>query len=261
MGIIKGGLLTVCVILLFLSILAMNSFLTVSMSLGYDNVKVELGKVVDDIIVKDVGSTTELDTNFFKMENICLNDSEYNFVQDEFDVVIPCEVVLQGKDAVREFVINDLVEQNYNKEYDCNLWDCLKEQDKPFVLVSEKSRDYWRGKFYFCLFLVLVFSGLMFLFVESKNSVPIIVGVTFIIASLPFMKLSWFISKININEFMEFVPLFFSKSFSVFLIMFILGIVLIGIGVLLKVLKVGKYVVGMIEYIKNVLKKKEEKKE
>jgi hypothetical protein len=253
MGFFKGGLLTVSVILLFLSLLAMNSFLTISMSLSYDNVKAELGSVVEEIARGEMDLDGQINNNFDELVEHCVNNSEYNLVQGELNMIIPCKVVDQGSEAVVDYGINQLIEEVYYKDYNCDLWDCLKEEgDKPFVLVSEKAHDYWQGKFYLCLFLVMVFSVLSFFFVENKNSAPIAVGIPFVIASLPFAKLTWLLSFLApAGDIMQFFTVFFSKSYIVFLIGLILGIVLIGVGIVLKLLKVGQYVSDKAGKVKN----------
>ena len=55
MGVIRGGLLVIVSVLLFVSLLAGNLFLTMSWSLDYDNVKTELVSVVKELVEEEGG--------------------------------------------------------------------------------------------------------------------------------------------------------------------------------------------------------------
>ena len=98
---------------------------------------------------------------------------------------------------------------------------------------------------------MLFFSILCFVFIENKTSLPILVGGLLIIASLPFVKLNWILEKIAVGEFLDILSILFSKSYSVFLIGFVSGIVLILIGFVLKFLNIGFKISKFIEKIKS----------
>ena len=94
MGIIRSGLLTIVSILLFLSILSMNSFMTVSMSLDYDVLKPELTSVVQDLVQEQVSSEdidknlTTLAKSFLEYDIKVSNDGSQKNVENKIETSI-----------------------------------------------------------------------------------------------------------------------------------------------------------------------------
>ena len=239
MGIIRGGLLVVVSVLLLLSFLVGNVFLTLSLSLDYDNVKSELVPIVKELVEDEMDLGQVIEEHYPFMEEYCENNTEYVFNEQGYTMVIPCDVVLQGHDAVVIYSIDALVEEIYYKDYDCSFWDCLKETEQPFFLVSQKAHDYWLGKFYILLVFSIILIALIFFLVEQKTNLSILVGILLAISALPFMKLNWILSFISEESFLQFFTVFFAKSYVVFLISFILGLIIIALGVVLKFFVVG----------------------
>lgn len=243
MGLLRGGLLTFVSILLFLSLFAMNSTWTISMSLKYDNIKTELIPVISDIIRNQSTIAEEMDVAVEGMQIICLENVEVVQKFGEDTYTFPCEVVNQGSEAVITYAITSLVEDKYYQEYDCNFWECS--YTPPYHLVSAKAQSYWGGWFYWSLLLSLVLAAVIFFLVENKNNFPFVVGGLLVISALPFAKVSWLLSLLGYWDFLQFFVLFFSKATTVFLFSFITGIVLLGIGVVLKFLGIGKFIGGL----------------
>jgi len=238
MGFIRGGLFVIASVLLFVLFLAGNTFLTLNLSLTYDNVQQELVSVIKDIVGDEMNLSEKIENDFEVMKLYCENNSEYVFSQEEHTFVIPCEIISEGSDAVIDYGINNLVNEVYYEEYDCNFWDCIKDTEAPFFLVSEKAKNYWGEKFYFSLLICLILIILMFFLIENKTNLLIVVGSLLIVSSLPFMRLNWVLSFINESLF-GFFTIFFSKAHYVFLIVFILGLFVIGFGIILKFFKIG----------------------
>jgi len=243
MGFIRSGLLIIAGILLFLLFLAGNSFLTLGLSLDYENVKPELASVIKTLTENEMNIGEEIEKQYLFMEKHCQNNSEFVFNSEEVGQVfaIPCDVVSQGSDVVIDYCIESYVEKIYSQEHDCDFWDCFGKADMPFFLISEKAKNYWNSKFYFSLIISIVLVASMFFLVEKKTNLLVIAGGLLAISALPFMKINWVLSFLD-ESFLQFFTIFFSKAHTVFLISFIFGVVLLGVGILLKFVGAGLWV-------------------
>jgi len=227
--------------LLFIFFLAGGIFLTMSMSLNYETIKPELVTAVSDLVQEKIDLESGLSIEFSIMQEYCQNNSEYVFKEPESGrvFVIPCEVVSQGLDSVVNYSIENFVDQIYYDEYDCDFWNCFETSEIPFFLVSQKAKDYWVSKFYLSLLISAVLIGLMFLFVEHKTNLPLVVGGLLIISSLPFAKFNSVLGFISDESFFQFFTVFLLKAHTVFLIFLITGIILVALGIVLKFFKIG----------------------
>ena len=187
---------------------------------------------------KEFDLENALNNKFANMEIYCMANSVFVFAQEDYTFELPCEVVSNGSEAVIDYGLNSLVEEAYYKEYDCNFLSCLKETGSPFFLVSQKAKDYWNGKFYLSLFLSFGLIALMFFLIENKTNLFIIVGSLLVVSSLPFAKLDWILSFMD-QYLMGVFTVFFSQAYFVFLNIFVLGIIVLIIGVVLKFFKMG----------------------
>ncbi|MBA7673137.1 hypothetical protein ES703_81325 [subsurface metagenome] len=233
MGFIRGILLILVIVLLFLSLFLGNVFLTLNLSLDYENVQPKLVSAIKDVIEKEINLIGGIEEEFEFMKPHCQNNSKFVFSYSEYTFEIPCEVVDEGLEAVIDYQINSFVEEIYYKDYECDFWDCIGETEYPFFLVSAKAKDYWGEKFYFSLIASVIFIALIFFLVEHKTNLPILVGSLLTISALPFIKLDWILSFIN-KYILGFLTIFFTKAHTVFLIGLISGIVIFGIGIILK---------------------------
>ena len=86
----------------------------------------------------------------------------------------------------------------------------------------------------------------MFFLVEKKENFPIVAGLIVIVSSLPFMKIEKLFSFFDFS-FFQAVPIILSKSYTVFLIMFSLGVVIAVFGIALKFFNFGSFVLGKID--------------
>ncbi len=225
MGIIRGGLLFFAGILFLISLLVGNILLTMILSLSYENVKIEFA----DVVKKNVD--VNFNQNFLKMQTDCQNRSEYILnlnVYDQSSISVPCSVVSQGQDSVINYVVEDILNESYYKKYDCKLFDCPSEKSAPFVYVSEHAKDYWKNWLYYSLFASLILIILIFLLIENKGGMFIDVGGLIIFSSLPLLFLNWIVSNFN------FADILFSKAKIVFWMVFIIGLILVSVGIALK---------------------------
>ena len=246
MGFIRGSLLVFVSILLFIILLLGNTFFVLSSSLKYENVQEELGPILEDftedqlnIIEEDFNLTEEMEEAREFMEEHCQNESSYVFSEGGYTFVIPCDILDEVGDSLSAIVdqgIENIIEQIYYDDYDCKFWDCFKGTELPLFLVSEKAKNYWQEKFYLTLIAFFVLVVLIFFLTENKQNTPIIVGSLLVLSSLPLLKLEKIVGSITGDSYLAFVGIFFSKIGSVFWIVFIAGLIILGAGIALRFL-------------------------
>jgi len=255
MGFIRGALLFLVGILLFVSLLAGNTLLTLGLSLNYENVNNELSSVLGELILGDYSGLLDevdpdisenVDEGFAYLEEYCETNTEFSYSQGEYSLTIPCDVVEQGPEQIINQSIGNAVEDIYYQEYDCEFWSCFGEEGLPFFLISEKAQEYWMNKFYLVLLVSIILSVLVLILVENKRNFPIVLGAFMVVSSLPFMKLNSVIGIFG-GEIIQFISVFISEARTVFLIFFMSGLILIGLGFVLHGVKAG---FSLAEWIK-----------
>lgn len=264
MGVLRNFSLVIVAVLLFISFLLVGTFATLNSSLNYNVVKSPIKQVMRESI-----NFTPIYNYEDILNNSCINETNYTYLDANNTFIIPCKVIANGTDAIIDYQLDSLIEDNYYKEYNCTFFDCFKKVDSPFFLVSKHSQDYWNSRFYHFLFFSIILLGLLFLLVEKKNNFPILSGILLIVAFIPVALLDSigkFVLKLILSsmkhavggiaslDLNSFVMIFFSQANSVFLTGLSIGLVLIGGGILLKVFKAG-FKIGKL------FKKKEGKKE
>jgi len=247
MGFIRGGLLVIVGIFLFLSLLLGSIFLVLSWSLQYENVQEELGPILKNLtedkfslIEENFNLTEEMEEAREFMDEHCQNESSYVFAEGGYTFVIPCDIldeIEESPSALIDQGIENIIEQIYYDNYDCGFWNCFEETGLPLFLVSEKAKNYWQEKFYFTLIAFAVIVVLIFFLVEHKRNTPIIVGATIVLSSLPLLWLEKIIgSSIAGDSYVAFVGIFFSKIGGVFWLIFFFGLIIMGAGIALRFL-------------------------
>jgi len=249
MGFIRGFFLFFIVGLLFVSLFAGNLFLTLTLSLTYDNVNTELSSAVSDIVKgevegkladlgiteSDLNLTEEVEDRMDDMEEYCENETdetEYVFSYEDYTFEVPCEKVGQGTEAVIEESVENAVERIYYKSYDCEFFDCIN-QGEFYILISEEAKIYWKSKFYITLIASIVLAALALLLTQRKRNYPIILGILMAVSAIPFVKAETWIISLGSSTYLSFVSIFISEAPRVFWIMFIPGVVLIVLGIVL----------------------------
>ena len=241
MGIIRGGLVTIVTILLFVSLVFAGACLTFSLSLDYNVLKPEMHNTVSDILLKESDLNKSIDASLMNMKVACnVNDSIFLEMDNDF-VEIPCDVVDQGSEAVISSMIDSQVEKNYYKEYNCTFWDCFNEQN-PFFIFSEHSQDYWNSKFYFGLIASMILGAALFFFIEKRSNYPFLLGVLFIIISFLFLLAGKLVPIILGWDYASIIGILFTQAYLVFLIFIIIGVILIFLGIVLKFLYLGRFI-------------------
>ena len=236
MGFFRGALLLFVGSLLIVSLFIGNLLWTLSLSLEYENVQPALVDSIKDVIGEQEELTAQIEEGLVILEEYCQEGRDYTVAYEGNTFIIPCDMVGSTVDEVlnesaNEF-LSDTISEAYYQEYDCEFWDCLEETGSPAFLVSEKARAYWEQKFYLLVVISLVLIVLSFFLVERKLNFPITIGGLIILSALPFMKITPFFSFLD-ETYLQFVTIFISKSYTVFLTMFVIGLVLLILGILL----------------------------
>jgi len=204
--------------------------------------------VIGSFNQSEINLTEKINEKFVFAESYCVNNTDFVFSQEGYVFEIPCSVVDEGPDNFIDYGINQTIEKFYYKEYNCDFFECLK-TEFPFFLISKKAKDSSKNRFYFYLFISLILIAIMFFLIESKTSWLIVTGSLLLISSLPFIKISAFLSFFLSSSFLDFILILFNESYKVFLISFIIGIVLIGIGIVLKFWSFSNFILEKSNFI------------
>jgi len=242
MGFIRGTLGVFVSILLFIVFLVGSVFLTLTLSLQYDNVHDKISPIIQNTLEEEIGVNIpeEINKELAAMEINCEDyPEEYVFSEGDYTITLSCDMLTQGTDAVIESGIDSLIEQIYYKEYTCSFWKCFGEEEIPLFLISEYAKDYWRAKFYLALGVALALMAVLFLLYRKKQNTFIIPGILLVIAALPFLKIGALASISGDRVILELLSVFFLKAKSVFRISFFTGIGLILLGLIFKLFLVG----------------------
>ncbi len=244
MGIIRGILLVLVSVTLFLSLFATALFWTLSSSLVYENVQDESVLALGNLL-NSTEMTGAVSAIIPVMQLYCENNTEAEYVFSEagYTMSIPCSDVSQGENAIINGMIRNLVDVVYYTNYEnCNFWDCGGDSELPLFLISEKAQIYWTSKFYLLLGVSLVLILASFLLIGKKTTTPILVGVLLIVVSIPFLNLTSLFSLFSDPMVSQLLNIFFSQSFNVSLKLLIWGIALILLGVVFKIFKIGFFI-------------------
>lgn len=264
MGFIRGSLVFILGLILLVSLIAGNIFLTLSLSSNPENLKEELTSETEKLIgsaaesVLDIGVDEAIDEVLPELQAHCENNTEYVFSEQGYTISIPCETVQKGKEAIIEEGIGDVVDEVYEKEYECSsVWECVSSSnfENSLYLFSEEAKQEWKSKFNLTLFLSLVLIVIMFFLVSQKIDLPIIVGFLIILSSLPILGINKITSFLD-SAFTQIIPLLFSESGFVFSLMLIIGIALLTFGILGKFFQFGHF---FLEKINNLRQNKSKK--
>ena len=179
---------------------------------------------------------------------------DYVFRESDHTYIITCNSALQGKDAMIKEGIKSIIHDNYYADSECRFFDCFKKTSlsgfNPLFLISERTYNYVNGKFYFFLFISLILTGALLFFIEKKTNLPILTGILLIISSLLFIKLDAILSLFSDKTFFNFLWIFFSNSYLISLKILIAGVILLIIGIILKIFKVGFFISNLISKFK-----------
>lgn len=249
MGAIRGILLIFVSVLFLVSVFSSFMLFTLSSSLKYDNVKVELTSVVKNIAQDQLGLDKKINETLPLMKIYCQTNSEYVMNYLNYTVVFPCETILQGGEAIIDYGSNELIKSIYYQKHTCSFFQCFKQEGLPTFLISEQTRVFLLGKFYMLLALSAALFVLMFLLAEKKANAGILSGILVILSALPLTQIDKLLSSLA-GSFSGIVNIFFSASHSVFLIGIIAGSSLLVLGIIFRLFGIGMKISNFISRFK-----------
>jgi hypothetical protein len=241
MGIIRGIFLVLVSVTLFLSIFSMALFWTLSDSLTYNNVENQSIVLVKGLLDQNTNITNQIHTLYPVILNYCnKNNSNYIFSFEGTTYDLPCETVSKGESAIVDESVRSQIHTIYYTDYNCNFLDCFKQYQIPFFLISETADNFWTGNFNLLLIISIVLSGGVFFLVEKKSNMPIILGSLLIINALLFIKLDVLFGLFSSNKtIFQLLWLFVSQCYEVSIKILIAGIIVLLVGIVLKIFKIG----------------------
>lgn len=259
MGLIRSSLIFVLAVGLFIALFAANLFLTLNWSLEYSHVSPYIQNISSETATTS-GNKAIILRDYESKKFLCefQNESTINFTFEEDKISVPCAILNESPEYVANYVINKSVDNYYYKDYNCTLLDCLEKENQPLAMVSQNARDYWKKEFYSTIIISLVIFGFLFLFVREKHSAFILGGIITIFSAIPFRQITYILSLLpNILPF-KVIPIFFSESGSVFILMLVLGIILFSIGIGIRFFDWG---IKLNNFVRKKLKKSPKEKE
>ncbi|MFW6233088.1 MAG: hypothetical protein ACOC3Z_00320 [Nanoarchaeota archaeon] len=196
--------------------------------------------------------------NYNSSLEYCSKNNYLNLTKENFNLNLPCELKDNSTKEIINYSLNEIVKNTYYKDYNCKGFKCFNKKGLPFFLVSKQMKDYYQSKFNLILILIIISIILLMFLSENKTNALIVSGVIMSLTSLPFSKIDSFFSLFSIKYF-EFISVFVSQSTKVFWIFFIIGIIMIISGILIKIFNIEyKIAIGITSIINKFTKNKSE---
>jgi len=238
MSFIRGAAIIILSTIIFLAFFAGNIFLTLSWSMEHDTLQSEVQNISSELI-EQYNLLETINENKGILELYCQATNYFSINEMGIQLNIPCNILLADTQTLVNYTVTQVFDQIYYKDYPCQIWDCIKQEEQPLVLISEKAQNYWKSKFLLTFFISLA-CFILFLIITKDKSVPLLVtGILSMIAALPFKKLDLILKIIPDSTIANIVGIFLTKAPNVFWTFFLIGIGLIIIGIAFKFLKIG----------------------
>ncbi len=240
MGLIRGGLFTIVATIFFIGLLTIGLLVTINHSLEYKNVQENLGDALMEQVNEQIDLNQTLENISIQAEIYCQDNSEISFNSEELPVEInlSCESIDNGEEEILSELINESIEQIYYQDYDCGLTECIDDEQKVFFFFSQDFKEYVESKFYYVFGILIILFILMLLLAENKSNAFVVTGILMAVVSLPFMKLNSFFGFLD-GYLKILFQIFFSKSYSAFIRLFIFGIIFLTLGLIFKFTSLG----------------------
>lgn len=260
MGLIRKGLFFIISLVLFILLLSGNMFLTLSLSLHHEIIKPEINSIVTGLIKEDYPNLEqEIESSKKILSSNCTNKDDILLLhQGEFNIKVPCQLRENTTQEIINYNINEIVNKKYYQDYNCKGFNCFKQGfNLPFFLISKQMKDYYQGKFNLILILMIISIILLLIITEKKTNALITTGILMSLTALPFAKLNKFFSLFSI-KYIEYLSVFISQSQKVFWIFFITGLIILGLGILIRIFEWEYHIAQAITKFIDLFKKKKE---
>ncbi|MEM3116589.1 MAG: hypothetical protein QXD63_01490, partial [Candidatus Pacearchaeota archaeon] len=142
MSLIRGGLIFFFTIVLFFSVFLCATFIIISFSLEYNNIKTELNPVLKEfkngklnLLEENFNLTREVNNNRDLMKKKCVNETSYVFSSGGYVFTLPCSLIEKNL-TDEEFVdlgIESIIYDIYYKNYECDFLDCFNKKNPFFI--------------------------------------------------------------------------------------------------------------------------------
>ena len=261
MGLLRHIGIFVLAILFFITVFFGGAFLTFSMSLEYDNFKVN-AKDLPQTIAEDLNAIGIINENYAQMQEYCINkETNYKFSQGNLTLNTPCSVVRLGPEKIIENSSDQFLEDVYYKEYNCKLLNCLDQNLGYYAFTSEKSQIYFNKLYKYSLLIAILLFLVLFLLSRPHNSGLVVSGLLLMGASLIYKKLNFLVSLIPSEFVSKYSSIFVSQSENVFLIMILFGAAFFLIGIVFYFFNWSMKLSERINKFAEKLKEKKKQKE
>lgn len=246
----RGLLLVFVAVLFFAAVLSSLFVFTVASSLKYDNVKTELKPLITNFVQQQSGLTTTIDNALSLMRTHCNTSSEYVLSYQNYTIVFPCSVILEGRNSIIDYGSGEIIKQTYYKDYNCKFFDCFNTAGGiPLFLVSESTRVFLITKFYFLFAASIALFVLMFILLEKRSNLGILSGTLILAALIPLKLLSNLLPKL-FGDFSGIARIFFSTANYVFIRGIFIGGILLLLGIFFRMFGIGLKISNLIEKLK-----------
>lgn len=191
--------------------------------------------------------TKKVTKEYEGMLNYCIENE--NFYLKEMKRNLSCERANNENEEIVNSIVEDYTKETYYEEYEkCNFWDCLKETESTYFLISQKAKDYWRTKANIFILISLVIAIILFILIENKYNFPLLIGTIIILSGAPLLKIDSFVATLtkpflkglefidyqNTGAIKSIISVFFSKAIDLFYVLLLLGIIILIIGTILR---------------------------
>lgn len=263
MSFFRGLGLVIVSVLLFVALILAGIFGTLSMSLKYENVQPTIYAVADEVISTNIGGKEMVNQLTPFLTVYCINNTEIVQNFGNYTMVFPCSVVSEGYASILNYSVDYLVKDFYYKDYNCSFMKCFEQSNVPIFLISDFARNYWKSLLFKASMIIIVLCLLAFFLAKKKSNSFYLTGTLFVITSfiiLQLEKIGPFISKLIISPISsaiavdnsedlitQIIGIFFSEASTMFVWMFVIGLLLIALGIFFSLTSLGFKVKQKIE--------------
>ncbi|MEK6760877.1 MAG: hypothetical protein AABX93_03060 [Nanoarchaeota archaeon] len=252
MSIIRGAALFLLSSILVVSLLMGNLALTMYLSVGSENFKESIVEDIASVLKNQTNADESIQNALPGLREQCAGKSEIIINYGDFNATIQCDNLEESSDQVIKQSITEIIDQETSSEICDSPLNCFSKYKGLFF--SDGAKNYWKGMFVLSLFISLALIGGMFFFVENRVDLPVSVGFLVAFSSLPFIVINFMLPYFD-NGILKPIATIFSSSYTVFITMLGIGVLLVVMGFGLKFIKIGEYISKKFDF-----KKKSDKK-
>jgi len=258
---IRGFLTVLASVALFLSLFLLGMSWDLSSSLNYQNVQENSVALASNLFGPQINLTSEIEQYRPILKQYCNFNSAVTVPVQGYNLSISCNGI-NSKSASE--ILNETMaafaDKVYHADYNCSYWHCFSQSAIPMFLVSQKSRDYWRGILRWSLLASLVVIGALFILLKKKQNLPFTVGITMALSAIPLLGMQKLLQILPSNA-ASVAGIFLSKSGWIFWVMIAISATLIFAGLIIKLFEAESWLYDFLSRFKEKFKKEKTTKE